>query len=135
HGVDLVALLEVADSLFAGFRPREVGKVNQAVDAARQADKHAKVGNGLDRAVHLVAALEVRGELFPGVGTALFHAQRDAATVFVDFQDHDFDFFAQRNHLARIDVLVGPVHFGDVHQAFDAGLDLDERAVVGKVGD
>ncbi len=34
-----------------------------------------------------------------------------------------------------IDVLVGPVHLGDVHQPFDAGLDLDERAVVGDVGD
>jgi hypothetical protein len=33
------------------------------------------------------------------------------------------------------DVLVGPVHLGDVHQAFDARLDLDEAAVVGDVGD
>ncbi len=33
------------------------------------------------------------------------------------------------------DVLVGPVHFGDVHQAFDAGFELDERAVVGDVRD
>src|SRR5690606_33210620 len=32
-------------------------------------------------------------------------------------------------------VLVGPVHFGNVHQAFDAGFDLDERTVVGQVGD
>jgi hypothetical protein len=37
--------------------------------------------------------------------------------------------------LDGIDVLVGPVHLGDVHQAFDARLDLDERAVVGDVGD
>jgi hypothetical protein len=34
-----------------------------------------------------------------------------------------------------MDVLVGPVHLGDVHQAFDAGFDLDERAVVGEVRD
>jgi hypothetical protein len=32
-------------------------------------------------------------------------------------------------------VLVGPVHLGDVHQALDALLDLDEGAVVGEVGD
>ena len=37
--------------------------------------------------------------------------------------------------LRRGDVLVGPVHLGDVDQAFDARLDLDERAVVGDVGD
>src|SRR5690606_22893207 len=78
--------------------------------------------------------LEVDGELFPWVGTALLHAQGDAAAVFVDFQNHDFDFFTQGNHLAGVDVLVGPVHFGDVYQAFDAGFDFNERTVVGQVG-
>ena len=34
-----------------------------------------------------------------------------------------------------MNVLVGPVHLGDVHQTLDARLDLDERAVVGDVGD
>ena len=33
-----------------------------------------------------------------------------------------------------MDVLVGPVHLGDVHQALDAFLDLHEAAVVGHVG-
>jgi hypothetical protein len=33
-------------------------------------------------------------ELFPRVGHALLHAQRDAATVFVDLEHHDFDFVA-----------------------------------------
>jgi hypothetical protein len=37
--------------------------------------------------------------------------------------------------LGRVDVLVGPVHFGDVDQAFDAIFDFDEAAVVGDVGD
>ena len=54
--------------------------------------------------------------------------------VFVDFQDHDFDFIAQLHDLGRMHVLVGPVHFGNVHQAFDALFDFDERAVVGQVG-
>src|SRR5580704_14193972 len=34
-----------------------------------------------------------------------------------------------------MNVLLGPRHFGDVDQALDAGLELDERAVVGDVGD
>ena len=34
-----------------------------------------------------------------------------------------------------MDVLLGPRHFGDVDQAFDARLQLDEGAVVGDVGD
>src|SRR6185312_8273215 len=37
--------------------------------------------------------------------------------------------------LAGVNVLLGPRHFGDVDEAFDAGLELDEGAVVGDVGD
>src|SRR5690606_27364508 len=134
-GVDFVALLEVANRFFTGFSPGQVGQVNQAVDATRQADKHAEVGNGLDGATDFVAALEVDGELFPRVGTALLHAQGDTATVFVDFQDHDFDFFTQGDNLAWIDVLVGPVHFGNVHEACDTGFDFNECTVIGEVRD
>ena len=134
-GFDFLALLVVANGGFAGFVPGQVGQVHQAVDAGSQADEHAEVGDRLDRALDAVAALGVLREFLPGVGLALLHAQADAALVFVDLEDHDFDFVAQRDDLARSDVLVGPVHFGDVHQAFDAGLEFDERAVVGDVGD
>ncbi len=82
-----------------------------------------------------VALLVTRGEVFPRVRRALLHAERDATTLFVDVQHHDFDFVAHLDDLGRVDVLVGPIHFGDVHQAFDARLDLDEAAVVGDVGD
>ena len=109
--------------------------MHQAVDAGGQADEHAEVGDRLDGALDAVAALHGGRELFPRIGLALLHAQADAALVFVDLEDHDFDFIAQRDDLAGGDVLVGPVHFGDVHQAFDARLDLDERAVVGDVRD
>jgi hypothetical protein len=51
---------------------------------------------------------------------ALLDAERDAATLLVDVQHHDFDFVADLHDLGRVDVLVGPVHLGDVHQAFDA---------------
>ncbi len=49
HGLDFVALLEAADGFFAGHDPGQVGQVNQAVDAAFQADEHAEVGDRLDR--------------------------------------------------------------------------------------
>jgi len=77
----------------------------------------------------------ILGELFPRVGLALFHAERNATAVLVDFQDHHLDFVADLHHLARVDVLVGPVHLGDVHQPFDARLDFHESAVVGEVRD
>jgi hypothetical protein len=74
-------------------------------------------------------------KLVPRIGLALLHAERDTATLFVDLEDHDFDFVAELDNLRRVNVLVGPVHFGDVHQAFDALLDFNERTVVGQVGD
>ena len=134
-GLDFLALLVVAHGRLARLVPGQVGQVHQAVDAGRQADEDAEVGDRLDRALDAVAAVDGAGELFPRVGLALLHAQADAALVLVDLQHHDLDLVAERDHLAGGDVLVGPVHFGDVHQAFDAGLDLDERAVVGDVGD
>ena len=49
HGFDLVALLEVAHQVFAGRLPRDVGQMDQAIDAAVQADEDAEVGDRLDR--------------------------------------------------------------------------------------
>ncbi len=53
----------------------------------------------------------------------------------IDVQHLDFDFLAGRDDLAGMDVLLGPAHFGDMDQAFDARLQLDEGAVIGDVGD
>ena len=132
-GFNFLALLVIAHGFFAGLVPRKVGQVNQTVDTAGQADEDAEVGDRLDLALHFVALLAVHRELFPRIRHALLHAQRNAATVLVDLQHHDFDFVAELHDFRRVHVLVGPVHLGDVHQAFDARLDLDERAVVGEV--
>src|ERR1019366_9499885 len=134
-GFDFLALLVVAYGRFAGLVPRQVGQMHEAVDAGGQTHEHAEVGDRLDRSLDAVAALHGGRELFPRVCLALLHAERDAALVFVDLEDHDLDFLAERDHLRRGDVLVRPVHLGDVDQAFDARLDLDESAVVGDVGD
>src|SRR6185312_299964 len=135
HGLDLLALLEVAHEIFTGYLPGNVGQVHQAVDAAVQADEHAEVGDRLDLAGDLVTLLVHRGEGFPRVRAGLLDAQRDAATLFIHVQHRHFGLVTDLHHLGRVDVLVGPVHFGNVHQAFHARLDLDEAAVIGDVGD
>jgi hypothetical protein len=66
---------------------------------------------------------------------ALLDPERDAAALLVDIQHHDLDLVAELHDLGRMDVLVGPVHLGDVHQTFDALFDLREAAVIGEVGD
>src|SRR6185312_2793038 len=70
----------------------------------------------------------------PWVLQGLLEAQRDTPLVGIDLEHHDFHFLRGGDDLARVDVLLGPAHFRDVDQAFDARLELDERTVVGDVG-
>src|SRR5690606_5593993 len=123
------------DDVLAGGVPADVGQVDQAVDATVQADEDAEVGDRLDLALDLVALLVQHGEGLPRIAGDLLHAERDAATLLVHVQHHDLDLVTDLHDLGRVDVLVGPVHLGDVHQALDARLDLDERTVIGDVGD
>src|SRR6185369_15000920 len=76
-----------------------------------------------------------RHEGIPRVGHGLLQAERHAALGRIDVQYDDFDFLRRRDDLAGVDVLLGPGHFGDVHQALDTGFQLHEGAVVGDVGD
>src|SRR5271170_3927874 len=107
----------------------------QSVDSTGETYEYAEIRDRLDLAADLVAAVVIIGEFLPRIGLALLHAQADAATLLVDVQHHDFDFLADMHHLGWIDVLVGPVHFRDVHQALYALFDFHEAAVVRDVGD
>jgi hypothetical protein len=48
--------------------------MHQAVDAAGESDENAEIGDRLDLAADLVAAIVVLGELLPGIGLALLDA-------------------------------------------------------------
>jgi hypothetical protein len=65
----------------------------------------------------------------------LYSRAKSSAALLVDLEDHHLDLVAHLHHLGGMHVLVGPVHLGHVHQALDAGLDFDERAVVRQVRD
>ena len=69
--------------------------MHQTVDTGSQAHEHAEVGDRFDRTFDTIAAFGILCKLLPRVGFALLHAQRNAALVFVDFQDHNFNFVAQ----------------------------------------
>src|ERR1700716_4628100 len=97
----------------------------QAVDTASEPDENAEIRDRFDLTADLVAAVVVLGELLPRIGLALLHAEADAAAVLVDVANHDLDFLADVHHLGGIHVLVGPIHFRDVHQSFDALFDFD----------
>src|ERR1017187_2201891 len=108
--------------------------MHQTVDAAGEPDEYAEVGDRFDLTAHLVAAVVVLSELLPRVGLALLDPEAYAAALFVDVENHDLDLLADVHHFRRIHVLVGPIHFRDVHQAFHAFLYFHEAAVVGDVG-
>ena len=51
----------------------------------------------------------------------------------VNVEDDNFNFLRRGNDLARVDVLLCPGHFGNVHQTFDARQQFNECTVVGDV--
>ena len=75
------------------------------------------------------------GHLVPRVGLRLLHAQRDFLLVLVDAQDDHLDLVADLDELAGVVDALGPAHLGDVHEPFDALLELDEGAVAHHVDD
>src|ERR1700731_1292427 len=135
HGLDHVALLEVVDHLLARKLPVEIGQMHHAVDIALEPEEQAELGLVLDLALDRGADRELLDEHFPGIAHGLLETERNPPLDRIDFQHLHFDFLRGRNDLAGVHVLLGPRHFRDVDQAFDARLQFDERAVVGDVGD
>ena len=133
--LDHVALLVLLDHLLARTLPVEVGEVDHAVDVAVEAEEQAELGLVLDLAFDRRARRVLLDEDLPRIAHGLLEAERDAALDRIDFEDLHFDFLRGRDDLARMHVLLGPRHFGDVDQALDARLQFDEGAVVGDVGD
>ena len=131
HVAHMIELAGMADLL----GPGNVGDVDEAVDAVLDADEHAELGDVLDGALQDGAFGVLLGHEFPGIGTDLLHAEADALLVSVNAQDDHFHLVAGVDELGRMTQLAGPGHFGNVHEALDAGLKLHEGAVVHKVGD
>ena len=71
--------------------------MHETVDAAVETDEDTEIGNRLDLAGDLVVAVERRRKLGPWIRLALLDAERNTTTLFVDLEDHDFDFLADRN--------------------------------------
>src|SRR5437870_3406326 len=128
--LDLVALLHDFGGMLHPLGPRHVGDVNQAVDAGL--DLHERAERG--QVAHLPLDPHADGILLrqrhPGVFLGLFHAERDLLFRLVDLQYHGFNRLADRHDLRWVAHVARPAHLGDVDQALDPRLELDERAVV-----
>src|SRR5439155_1333527 len=134
HGGDRVAFLQVRPDVLDAVA-RYLRRAQIGLDVAVERDDCALAVERLDRARDDAALVVCRHIVRERVAVELFHPQRDAPAFLVDFEDHDLDLVAELHDLGRMDVLVRPVHFRDVDETLDALLDLDERTVVGDVGD
>ena len=109
--------------------------MNQPVETFLNFKERAKLGQVPDLAVDDRSDRILLGQLSPRISLRLLHPQRDAPFLHIDAQDCDFHFVADLHDLRRMHLALGPAHFADVHQAFDARLQLHERAVIGKAHD
>src|SRR6266852_553214 len=133
--LDRVALLVVVDGFFAGPVPVEIGEMHHAVDVAGQPDEQAELGDVLDLALQLGVHRVLLDESLPRVRHGLLEAEADAPLLRIDIEHHHFHFLRSGDDLAGMHVLLGPAHLGDVDEAFDTGLQLDEGAVIRDIGD
>src|SRR3546814_6388781 len=131
---DFTLAMEVK-RVFAGDSPCDVRHVDHAIDVAVETNEQAEFSGVLDFAFDHAANRVTVSKAVPRIGLCLLEAQRNAALVFVHFQHHDVDFLAGGHDLARMDIFLGPAHFGNVDQTFDARFQFHESAIFGDVRD
>ncbi len=105
--------------------------MHEPVDPVLDLHKGTKRGQVADNALESHSARVFERECVPGIFLDLLHAEGDLFTLRVHLQDHGFDLLAELHHLGWVADVARPAHLRDVHQALDALLQLDERAVVG----
>ena len=128
--LDLLALFQHFAGMADLARPRHVGDVQQAVDAFFQLDERTVVGQVADLALdHAVDRDSARRPSSHGFSWVCFMPSDSCWPFAVDAQDHDLDLVADLHQFAGMIDALGPGHFADVHQAFDARLELDEGTV------
>ena len=74
-------------------------------------------------------------DLVPRIGLELADAEGDLLLFLVDAEDDGLDFLTDIEDVGRASDALGPGELGDVDEAFDAFLELDERAVGNEIGD
>src|SRR3954469_18947920 len=135
HRLDDVTLLQHFRRVLDPLAPRHVGDVDQAVDLLLDFDERAELGEVADLALDLRADRILVGQVVPRVGLDLLEAERNPPRRAVDAEHHRVDRVADVEQLRRVLDALAPRHLADVDQPFDAGFELDERAVVGQADD
>src|SRR2546422_5175988 len=133
--LELLPLLEDLRGVAHVARPRHVGDVQEPVDPGLELDERAEIGEVPDAPQHARAGLVALLDRRPGIGLDLLHAERDPLGGAVDVEHDHLDVVADIDELRGMADAPGPGHLGNVDEPFHAGLELDERAVVGEAHD
>ena len=105
----------------------------EAFDIIPEVYDDAFIQEADDLAFRFAARSVGLSEGVPGIFLGLLEAQRDSLLVDVDAQHNDLDFFVLVHDLRGMLDPFRPAHIGDVNEAIDPGLDLDEGAKRGQV--
>src|SRR5436190_13104739 len=109
--------------------------MHHPVDIAVKTYEQTEFSDVLDLTLDDRACRVLLGEALPRIGLCLLETQRNTALGGVDLEHLDGDLLGRRENFARMHILLGPAHLGDMDEAFYAILKLDEGAVIGNVGD
>src|SRR5258708_5974014 len=131
----LIALIDDFAGMGNLAHPAHVADVQQAINAFLDLDEGAVVGEVADHAGNDGARRIALGNLVPRIRLHLLHAKRDFLFVLVDIQDLHFNLIADLNQFTGMIDALGPAHFADVDQPFNAGFKFDEGAVAHNVDD
>lgn len=134
-GFDFIADFEHFVRVVDLAGPGHIGDVDHAVDIVFDFDECAVAGHVADFAFDAASGRILLSEDFPRIAGLLTETEGDLLAFLVDVENDSFDFFANADDIAGLGDALGPGHFGDVDQTFDALFDFNERAVGHDVDD
>ena len=135
HGIDLLTFLEHFARMLDAARPRNIRDMHEAVHAIFNFDEGPEVCQVANSSMNSSANLITVTKRHPGIGLNLLHPQTDSSGLRINAEHFDFNRVAGPDQLAGMLHALRPAHFRNVHQTFNARLQLNERAIVGNARD
>ncbi len=114
-------------------RPRHLGDVDQALDAAFELDERPVIGDRHDLAAHLRAARVALIDALPRIRRELLETERDPLPLAIEIEDLDLELVADGDDFRRM-AHAAPREIGEMQKPVDAA-EVHERAEVGDVLD
>ena len=111
--------------------PAQIRDVYQAVDPCLDFDECAERGEVSDHSGQLRARRVFGRQSKPRILFDLFHPERDLLVLHIHLQHHRLNLVADIHELGRVPNVARPRHLGDMNEALDTLLQLDEGSVVG----